>query len=85
MVIMPVVIARWRLGKRGEMLGFRKGMAWMQWAGIAIVAISIPALGEASKNGSLSNTSETAMKVSIGALVALICWIGARALLGSSL
>jgi hypothetical protein len=31
MIVLPGLVARWRLGRRGAMLGWRKGRPWMGW------------------------------------------------------
>lgn len=45
MIVLPVLVARWRLGKRGAMLGWRDGDAWMGWTGVACGVLALPIFG----------------------------------------
>jgi hypothetical protein len=45
MMVMPVLIARWRLGMRGEVMGFKKTRSWPAWIGVACGVLAIPAFG----------------------------------------
>lgn len=44
-IILPWVIAGWRLGKRGGMFGLRGRFQWIGWFAAGLTAAAIPALG----------------------------------------
>jgi hypothetical protein len=73
MIVLPVLIARWRLGKRGTMLGWKKGRPWMGWTAVACGAISLPLFGLSLANG---KGSETVMMIAAGLLgILVLTWL----------
>ncbi|MEI6176238.1 MAG: hypothetical protein WCS43_05045 [Verrucomicrobiota bacterium] len=44
-IISPLVIAGWRLGKRGAMFGLRSRFQWIGWLAAGLPSVAIPALG----------------------------------------
>ncbi|MCW1884633.1 hypothetical protein OKA04_07805 [Luteolibacter flavescens] len=82
MIMMPVIIARWRVGKRAEMLGFRTRPRWIECIGVILGALSIPVFGVAFQGGAEEKTIMIAAGVMLGTL--LLAWViaGARALFG---
>jgi hypothetical protein len=79
MIVLPVVIARWRLGKRGAMLGWQKGSAWMGWTAVICGAISLPVFGLSFANGKGSETVMMIAAALLGILVLTGLVIGIRA------
>lgn len=65
MIVLPVLIARWRLGKRGTVLGWQKGRAWLGWTAATCGALSLPAFGLSFASG---KGSETAMMIAASLL-----------------
>lgn len=45
LVILPILIARWRLGKRATIFGFHTGGSWQGWLALACAAAFIPTAG----------------------------------------
>ena len=45
LVIGPLVMAGWRLGKRGTVVGFALTRSWPGWLAVAAAALAIPGLG----------------------------------------
>jgi hypothetical protein len=79
MVLLPVLIARWRLGRRGAMLGWRKGRAWMGWAAVICGALSLPVFGLSFASGKGSEALMMIAAVLLGILVLTGLLIGIRA------
>jgi hypothetical protein len=80
MIVLPVVIARWRLGKRGAMLGWQKGRAWMGWTAVVCGALSLPVFGLSFANGKGSETVMMTAAALLGILVLTGLVIGIRAI-----
>lgn len=73
MIVLPVLVARWRLGKRGSMLGWRKGHAWPGWTAVTCGALSLPLFGLSFANG---KGSETVMVIAAGLLgILVLTWL----------
>lgn len=79
MIVLPVLVARWRLGKRGAMLGWRKGRAWMGWTAVICGAISLPVFGLSFANGKGSEAVMMTAAALLGILVLTWLVIGIRA------
>jgi hypothetical protein len=70
MLILPVLIARWRLGKRAAFFGFGKARLWPGAIAFISAAVSIPMLGWA-----VTQNFEGALMISWGLFVIPIAWI----------
>jgi hypothetical protein len=79
MVVLPVMIARWRLGRRAVMLGWRKGRSWPGWAAVICGAISLPVFGLGFANGKRSETVMMIAATLLGILVFAWLVTGIRA------
>jgi hypothetical protein len=69
MIVLPVLVARWRLGRRGAMLGWRKSHPWLGWTAVICGALSLPLFGLSFANG---KGSETVMMIAAGLLGVLV-------------
>lgn len=79
MIVLPVLIARWRLGKRGAVLGWHKGRAWMGWAAVICGTLSLPVFGLGFASGSAGETVMMAAAALLGILVLAWLVLGLRA------
>lgn len=79
MILLPVLVARWRLGKRGAMLGWQKGRAWMGWSAAICGALSLPGFGLSFASGKGSQPVMMAAAALLGILVVGALLIGIRA------
>ena len=79
MIVLPVLIARWRLGKRGAVLGWHKGRAWMGWAAVVCGALSLPVFGLSFASGKGSEAMMMAAAALLGILVLAWLLLGLRA------
>ncbi|MES2922225.1 MAG: hypothetical protein V4819_11800 [Verrucomicrobiota bacterium] len=70
MLILPILVARWRLGKRAASFGFGKARLWPGALAFVGAAAFIPVLGWA-----VTRDSEVALKISWGLFVIPIAWI----------
>lgn len=70
MLILPILIARWRLGKRAAFFGFGKASLWPGAIAFISAAAAIPVLGWA-----VTEASDIALKISWGLFVIPIAWI----------
>jgi hypothetical protein len=70
MLILPVLIARWRMGKRAACFGFGKTRLWPGGLALLSAAAFIPVIGWA-----VTNASDVALKISWGLLVIPTAWI----------
>jgi hypothetical protein len=70
MLILPILIARWRLGKRAAFFGFGKALLWPGAIAFLSAAASIPVLGWA-----VTRDSDIALKISWGLLVIPFAWV----------
>jgi hypothetical protein len=82
MIVLPVLIARWRLGRRGEVLGFRKTRSWPAWIGVVCGVLAIPAFGMSLKAEGASEGALIAAGVLLGILQLTWLMIAVRALFG---
>ncbi len=80
MIVLPVLVARWRLGKRGSMLGWQQRRAWMGWAAVICGALSLPVFGLSFANGKGSETVMIIAATLLGILVLAWLILGIRAL-----
>jgi hypothetical protein len=73
MIVLPVLIARWRLGKRGAVIGWHKGRAWIGWTAVACGALSLPVFGLSFASG---KGSEVVMMVASALLgILALAWL----------
>ena len=79
MIVLPVLVARWRLGKRGAMLGWQKGRAWMGWTAVVCGALSLPVFGLSFANGKGSEAVMMIAAALLGILVLTGLILGIRA------
>jgi len=79
MIVLPVMIARWCLGKRGAMLGWEKGHAWMEWTAVICGAISLPVFGLSFASGKGSEAVMMIAAALLGILVLTGLILGIRA------
>ena len=79
MIVLPVLVARWRLGKRGAMLGWQQRRAWMGWAAVICGALSLPVFGLSFANGKGSEAVMMIAAALLGILVLTWLFIGNRA------
>ncbi len=70
MLILPILIARWRLEKRAAFFGFGKARVWPGAIAFISAAAAIPVLGWA-----VTEASDIALKISWGLFVIPIAWI----------
>ena len=70
MLIPPILIARWRLGKRAGFFGFGKTGLWLGAIAFISAAAFIPVLG-----WGVTRESEVALMISWGLLVIPIAWV----------
>ena len=70
MLILPILIARWRLGKRAAFFGFGKARLWPGAIAFISAAAAIPVLG-----WGVTRESEVALMISWGLLVIPLAWI----------
>ncbi len=70
MLILLVLVARWRLGKRAAFFGFGKARLWPGAIAFVSAAASIPVLGWA-----VTEASDIALKISWGLFVIPMAWI----------
>ncbi|WP_193210862.1 hypothetical protein [Luteolibacter marinus] len=82
MIVMPVLIARWRLGARGDALGFRKARSWAGWGAVVCGALAIPVFGMSFKSGEASESVTKAAAVLLGVLMLAWLAVGMRAVFG---
>ena len=80
MILLPVLVARWRLGRRGAMLGWQKGRAWMGWTAVICGALSLPVFGLSFANGKGSEAVMMTAAALLGILVLTWLVIGIRAI-----
>ena len=79
MIVLPVLIARWRLGKRGAVLGWHKGRAWMGWTAVACGALSLPVFGLSFASGKGSEVVMMVASALLGILALAWLLLGLRA------
>ena len=79
MIVLPVLIARWRLGKRGAVLGWQKGRAWMGWTAVACGALSLPVFGLSFASGKGSEVVMMVASALLGILALAWLLLGLRA------
>jgi hypothetical protein len=79
MIVLPVLIARWRLGKRGAALGWYKGRAWMGWTAVACGALSLPVFGLSFASGKGSEVVMMVASALLGILALAWLLLGLRA------
>ncbi len=79
MVLMPLLVARWRLGKRGAVLGWQSGSRWLGWTAVICGALSLPVFGLSFANGKGSETVIMIAAALLGILVLTWLTIGIRA------
>lgn len=79
MIVLPVLVARWRLGKRGPMLGWQKGRAWLGWTAVICGALSLPVFGLSFATGKGSEAVMMTAAALLGILVLTWLVIGIRA------
>jgi hypothetical protein len=79
MIVLPVLVARWRLGKRGAMLGWRKGRPWMGWTAVICGALSLPVFGLSFASGKGSEAVMMIAATLLGILVLTWLVLGLRA------
>jgi hypothetical protein len=79
MIVLPLLIARWRLGRRGAILGWRKGRAWMGWTAVICGALSLPVFGLSFARGKGSEAVIMIAAALLGILVLAWLIIGIRA------
>lgn len=79
MIVLPVLIARWRLGKRGAVLGWHKGRAWMGWAAVICGALSLPVFGLSFASGTGSEVVMMVASALLGILALAWLLLGLRA------
>jgi hypothetical protein len=79
MIATPLQIARWRLGKRGAMLGWQNKRPWVGWIAVICGALALPAfgLGFLGENGNPSMVMIAAALLGILVLVWLVFGIRA--------
>lgn len=84
MIIAPLVIARWRLGKQAGFLGMQQRHQWIGWLAIATAMLALPLVGLAFINGPPHNATVTAAAILLG--ISLLWWliVVTRALFGKS-
>jgi len=82
MIMMPVLIARWRMGKRGEMLGFRTRTSWFGWTAVILGTLSIPVFGLAFMSGGKSEATMITAGIMLGILQLACVIAGVRATFG---
>lgn len=70
MLILPILVARWRLGKRAAFFGFGRARLWPGAIAFISAAAAIPVLGWA-----VTRDSEIALKISWGLFVIPLAWI----------
>ena len=70
LLILPILVARWRLGKRAAIFGFGKARLWPGGLALLSAAAFIPVLGWA-----VTNASDLAFKISWGLFVIPMTWI----------
>ncbi len=80
MIVTPLLIARWRLGKRGAILGWRKGRAWLGWTAVICGALALPAFGLIFAADKGSPTVMMIAAALLGILVLTWLVLGIRAL-----
>lgn len=79
-VVATLVTAGWRLGVRGAVFGLRGKRQWIGWVMVAILVISIPAIG--ALPGWMPVQSERMLQFSLGVLLgAPVLWLGVSLLL----
>jgi hypothetical protein len=79
MIVASLQIVRWRLGKRGALLGWQKGRAWLGSTAVICGALALPAFGLGFARG---KGSEAVMMIAAGLLgILVLAWlvIGVRA------
>ncbi len=79
MIVLPVLVARWRLGKRGAMLGWQQRRAWMGWAAVICGALSLPVFGLSFARGKGNEAVMMIAAALLGILVLAWLVIGIRA------
>ena len=79
MILLPVLVARWRLGKRGAMLGWQKGRAGQGWTAAICGALSLPGFGLSFASGKGSQPVMMTAAALLGILVLASLVIGIRA------
>jgi hypothetical protein len=79
MIVLPVLIARWRLGKRGAVLGWHEGRAWMGWTAVVCGALSLPVFGLGFASGSAGEKVMMIAAALLGILVLAWLVLGLRA------
>lgn len=70
LLILPILVARWRLGKRAAFFGFDKARLWPGTLALLSAAAFIPVLGWA-----VTQASDVALKLSWGLFVIPMAWI----------
>jgi hypothetical protein len=79
-VVATLVTAGWRLGVRAAVFGLRGKRQWIGWVMVAILVISIPAIG--ALPGWMPVQSERMLQFSLGVLLgAPVLWLGISLLL----
>lgn len=80
MILLPVLIARWRLGRRGAVIGFQGSPSRWRWFAVACGALALPVFGLSFARG---KGSEAVMMTAAGLLGVLVLeWLvtGIRAM-----
>jgi hypothetical protein len=79
MIVLPVLIARWRLAKRGAVLGWHKGRAWMGWTAVICGALSLPVFSLSFASGKGSEVVMMVASALLGILALAWLLLGLRA------
>ena len=79
MIVLPVLIAGRKLGRRGAMLGWEKDHAWLGWSAVACGALSLPVTGLSFASGKGSEITMTIAALLLGVLALGWLAIGIRA------
>jgi hypothetical protein len=78
MIVLPVLIARWRLGKRGAMLGWKTGHVGMEWTTVICGALSLPVFGLSFASDKVGDAVMMIAAALLGILVLTWLIIGIR-------
>ena len=70
MILLPVLITRWRLGKRAAVFGFANGSSRSSWLAVACAVVFIPVVGWSACAG-----SEVGLAVAAGLNLVPTLWL----------